>query len=81
MTGSATPLEAQTTWQSWTSTTRERADPVAKPRRRTFAAEKKWALLAECEAADREGRGALLRRKAIYTSHISEWHKQRDRGR
>ncbi len=55
-------------------------DPAAKPRRRTFTAEKKLALLAEYDAADRESRGALLRREAIYTSHISEWRKQRDRG-
>ena len=31
-------------------------DPAAKPRRRTFTAEKKLALLAEYDAADREGR-------------------------
>jgi transposase len=55
-------------------------DPAAKPRRRTFTAEKKLALLAEYDAADRDGKGALLRREAIYTSHISEWRKQRDRG-
>ena len=55
-------------------------DPAAKPRRRTFTAEKKLALLAEYDAADREGKGALLRREAIYTSHISEWRKARDRG-
>lgn len=55
-------------------------DPAAKPRRRTFTAEKKLALVAEYDAADREGKGALLRREAIYTSHISEWRKQRERG-
>jgi transposase len=55
-------------------------DPAAKPRRRTFTAEKKLALLAEYDAADRDGKGALLRREAIYTSHISEWRKARDRG-
>ena len=55
-------------------------DPAAKPRRRTFTVEKKLALLAEYDAADREGKGALLRREAIYTSHISEWRKARDRG-
>ena len=55
-------------------------DPAAKPRRRTFTAEKKLALVAEYDAADRDGKGALLRREAIYTSHISEWRKQRDRG-
>ena len=55
-------------------------DPAAKPRRRTFTAEKKLALLAEYDAADSDGKGALLRREAIYTSHISQWRKQRDRG-
>ena len=55
-------------------------DPAAKPRRRTFTAEFKLAVLAEYDAADREGKGAVLRREAIYTSHISEWRKQRDRG-
>lgn len=55
-------------------------DPAARPRRRTFTAEKKLALLAEYDAADREGKGALLRREAIYSSHVSEWRKQRDRG-
>jgi transposase len=55
-------------------------DPAAKPVRRTFTAEKKLALLAEYDAADRDGKGALLRREAIYTSHISQWRKQRDRG-
>jgi transposase len=55
-------------------------DPAAKPRRRTFTAAKKLELLAEYDAADREGKGALLRREAIYTSHISEWRKARDRG-
>ena len=37
-------------------------DPAAKPVRRTFTAEKKLALLAEYDAADSDGRGALLRR-------------------
>jgi len=55
-------------------------DPAAKPQRRTFTAEKKLALLAEYDAADRDGKGALLRREAIYSSHISEWRKARDRG-
>jgi transposase len=45
-----------------------------------ITAEKKLALLAEYDAADREERGALLRREAIYTSHISEWRKQRELG-
>lgn len=55
-------------------------DPAARPRRRTFTADYKLAVVAEYDAADAEGRGALLRREGLYTSHISEWRKARDRG-
>ena len=48
--------------------------------RRTYTAKYKVEVLAEYEAADRAGRGALLRREGLYTSLISEWRKQRDRG-
>jgi transposase-like protein len=58
----------------------DQPDPAARPRRRTFTAEYKLKIVAEYDAADRDGKGALLRREAIYTSHISEWRKQRDRG-
>jgi transposase-like protein len=55
-------------------------DPAARPRRRTFTAEYKAAILDEYDqfpvgAAER---GALLRREGLYTSHIAEWRKQRD---
>ena len=40
----------------------------------------KLEVLAEYEAADRAGKGALLRRESLYTSLVSEWRKQRDRG-
>jgi len=36
--------------------------------------------LAEYDAADRDGRGALMRREGLYSSLISEWRKQRDKG-
>jgi transposase len=48
--------------------------------RRTFTAKYKLEVLAEYEAADRAGKGALLRREGLYTSLIAEWRKQRDRG-
>src|SRR5512135_2222321 len=48
--------------------------------RRTYTAKYKLAILAEYEALDRDGKGALLRRERLYTSLISEWRKQRDRG-
>lgn len=48
--------------------------------RRTYTAKYKLEVLAEYEAADRPGKGALLRREGLYTSLIAEWRKQRDRG-
>ncbi len=48
--------------------------------RRTYTAKYKLGVLAEYEAADRVGKGALLRREGLYTSLVSEWRKQRDRG-
>lgn len=48
--------------------------------RRTYTAKYKLAVLAEYEAADRAGKGALLRREGLYTSLVSEWRKQCERG-
>jgi hypothetical protein len=45
-----------------------------------YTAKYKLEVLAEYEAADRAGKGALLRREGLYTSLIAEWRKQRDRG-
>jgi transposase-like protein len=49
-------------------------------KRRTFTAEYKLAILEEYEQADTQGRGALLRREKLLTSHISEWRKARRGG-
>ena len=51
-----------------------------RPRRRSFTAEFKAAILAEYDAADREERGAILRREGLYTSHIAEWRKAAQAG-
>ncbi len=48
-------------------------------RRRTYPAKYKRDVLAEYEACDRTGRGALLRREGLYTSLISAWREQRDK--
>jgi transposase len=48
--------------------------------RRSYPARYKLEVLAEYEALDRDGKGALLRREGLYTSLLSEWRKQRDRG-
>ena len=51
-----------------------------RPRRRSFSGEYKAAILAEYDAlpVGSEGRGALLRREGLYTSHIAEWRRARD---
>jgi transposase-like protein len=53
-------------------------DPAARPRRRSFSAEYKAGILAEYDALPAGGRGALLRREGLYSSHIAEWRKARD---
>jgi transposase len=48
--------------------------------RRRYSAKYKAQVLDEYERLDKAGKGALLRREGLYTSLISEWRKQRDRG-
>jgi transposase-like protein len=47
---------------------------------RQYPAAYKLGILEEYEQLDKAGKGALLRREGLYTSLISEWRKQRDRG-
>jgi transposase len=47
---------------------------------RRYSATYKARILEEYEQLDKAGKGALLRREGLYTSLISEWRKQRDRG-
>jgi transposase-like protein len=49
-------------------------------KRRSYSAKYKADVLAEYERLDRDGRGALMRREGLYSSLISEWRKQRDKG-
>ena len=51
-----------------------------RPKRRTFTAEYKAAILAEYDAADRGERGEVLRREGLYSSHIVEWRKAAEAG-
>jgi transposase len=57
--------------------------PPAAPERargRSFSPQYKLRVLAEYDALDREGKGALLRREGLYSSRLSDWRTQRDRG-
>src|SRR5206468_7924188 len=59
------------------------ADPEVPERPRPprqYPAAYKLRILEEYEGLDKAGKGALLRREGLYTSLISEWRKQRDRG-
>ena len=47
---------------------------------RRYSASYKARVLEEYERLDKAAKGALLRREGLYTSLISEWRKQRDRG-
>ncbi len=51
-----------------------------RPQRRTFTAAYKAKILAEYEQAGPGERGAILRREAVTTGHISDWRKTRDKG-
>ncbi len=53
----------------------------SKARRRQFTAEYKRKVLAEADACTKPGEiGALLRREGLYSSHLVEWRRSRDRG-
>jgi len=47
---------------------------------RRYSAKFKAQILDEYDRLDKAGKGALLRREGLYSSLISEWRKQRDRG-
>ena len=49
-------------------------------KRRSYRARYKLEILAEYGTLDRDGKGALLRREGLYSSLLSEWRKQRDKG-
>ncbi len=54
---------------------------VAKPKRRQFTAAYKLRILQEAEACTQPGEiGALLRREGLYSSHLTTWRHQRQRG-
>jgi transposase len=52
-----------------------------RPRRRTFTAAYKAAILAECDVATEPGQiGAILRREGLYSSHLVDWRRRREAG-
>jgi len=59
------------------------SDPevVEKARRRRFSAKYKLRIVAQADACTEQGEiGALLRREGLYSSHLTNWRRQRDTG-
>ena len=60
------------------------AEPVERPVRRKFSAAYKLSILRQADEAAASGGeggiGALLRREGLYSSHLTSWRKQRERG-
>ncbi len=52
----------------------------AKAKSRRFSAAYKTRILAEYEGLDKAGKGALLRRAGLYSSLLTNWRDQRDKG-
>jgi transposase-like protein len=54
---------------------------LAKATRRRFSAEYKLKILREADACTQPGElGALLRREGLYSSNVTTWRAQRERG-
>ncbi len=54
---------------------------VAKAKRRVYPAEYKLRILREGDACQALGEiGALLRREGLYSSNLTSWRRQRERG-
>ncbi len=58
-------------------------DPEVDPKavRRRFSAQYKRSILEQADRCSKLGEiGALLRREGLYSSHLSNWRRQRDEG-
>jgi len=53
----------------------------AKVQRRTFTAAYRLGILRQADACKKHGElGALLRREGLYSSHLTNWRRQREQG-
>jgi transposase len=63
------------------TTTQPDPEVAEKPQRRRFTVEYKVRILREADACAEPGEiGALLRREGLYSSHLTEWRRQREQG-
>jgi transposase len=58
-----------------------KTEVVVKAKRRQYTAEYKLRILRELDGSQGTGEtGALLRREGLYSSHLTSWRRQRERG-
>jgi transposase-like protein len=56
------------------------ASGEVRAKRRTFSAAEKLRILREAERCPKGELGALLRREGVYSSHLTHWRRERERG-
>lgn len=58
-----------------------KTEVIAKAKRKQFSAAEKLRILREVDACQGSGEiGALLRREGIYSSYLTTWRRQQERG-
>lgn len=58
-----------------------KTEVISKPRRKQFSAAERLRILREVDACQGSGEiGALLRREGIYSSYLTNWRRQKERG-
>jgi transposase-like protein len=55
-------------------------ETVERPRRRTFTAEYKNRILDAVDACEPGAIGKMLRQEGLYSSHLTDWRRERDAG-
>jgi transposase-like protein len=56
------------------------SEVIVRPTLRRFTAEYKLRILQEADHCPRGEVGALLRREGLYSSHLTDWRRQRAKG-
>jgi transposase-like protein len=72
---------AEITLNGQTKLNKRDTEVVPKAKRRLFSVAYKKRILTEVDGCTEAGQiGAILRREGLYSSHLSTWRRQRERG-
>ena len=75
------PKTAEITLNGQTKLAQRDTEVVPKAKRRLFSVAYKKRILAEVDGCTEAGQiGAILRREGLYSSHLTSWRRQRERG-